>query len=211
MGREMSERIPVRFRYLVLLGLTFHLLLVVGIPWSGGARINADMTAAVASLRNLHAAQKQFRDGGAADLDGDGVSGYGSFLELSAATAVRGDAQVGLLAPPLMSPAWRRAGPAGVVTRSGYRFRIFLPASDGGWRCPDARGFRWSAIDPDRAEREWRAYAWPTVWHEESHGRTFFLDASGAVLAAETDAWEKGAPPAADAREKDGVEWTEIR
>lgn len=76
----------------------------------------ANETAAIATLRNIHAAQWQFRHAG--------PDHYGTFRELSAGSPVRGTGR--LIDPPMLSRAFQQVRPDGTVLRSGYRFRIDL-------------------------------------------------------------------------------------
>jgi hypothetical protein len=94
-------------------------------------RINANETAAVATLRNLASAQEQFRSAG--------HDRFGTFGELSAGVPVRGTDR--RLDPPVLSPAFRKVLPDGTVKRSGYRFRLDVGKDT--WR-----GFAWP--DPQR-------------------------------------------------------------
>jgi hypothetical protein len=113
-----------------LAALALHAGVALGVFGHRCARFNANETAAVATLRNIASAQKQFRE--------VVPDRYGTFGELSADAPIRGTDR--LLSPPLLSGAFRGALSDGTVRRSGYRFRIDL--EDGGWRCfawPDPR------------------------------------------------------------------------
>lgn len=94
-----------------------------------GARLNANETAAIATLRNLHSAQEQFHAT---------IGRYGTFPELSGmAVLPETDAP---LDPPVLSAAFRQPLSDGTILRSGYRFRIVL---DGqrfcAWSWPEKR------------------------------------------------------------------------
>ena len=76
-------------------------------------RINANETAAIATMRNLHSAQQQFHEV---------VGRHGTFLELSGVAVLP---ETGApLEPPVLSGAFRQPLPDGTILRSGYRFRI---------------------------------------------------------------------------------------
>jgi len=72
----------------------------------------------------------------------------------------------------------------GIVMRSGYCFRMFLPGKDGA-PIPenDTGGAKGAAIDPAWAETVWCCYAWPAT-AGESGQRVFFINHTGDVLAA---------------------------
>jgi len=84
-------------------------------------RINANETAAIATLRNIHSAQRQFHGV---------VGGFGTFGEPSGAVPIRGTDR--LLDPPVLSGAFRTPLADGSIIRSGFRFRIDLTGET--WR-----------------------------------------------------------------------------
>lgn len=131
---------------------------------------------AIATLRNIVAAQAQFQAAAWADEDKDGTGEYGSLAELAAAAGAR-DGEV--IVAPLLAPAFRTVG-KGRVERDGYRFRIYLPGANGR-PVPerDGGGIGAGQADPDLAEACWCAYAWPA----EGEGRTFFTNQVGDVLS----------------------------
>src|SRR5262245_65982285 len=61
----------------------------IAIPNLLSARLSANETAAVATLRNLSSAQAQVQASGSIDGDGDGSGEYGYFGELSGAFNTR--------------------------------------------------------------------------------------------------------------------------
>jgi prepilin-type N-terminal cleavage/methylation domain-containing protein len=123
------------------------IIAAIAIPNLLSARLNANETAAIATLRNISSAQAQFQATAKADLDRDGTGGFGSFIELSGASVVRGDSVVGKLNPPVLSGAFRTPTAAtGFVSRSGYNFKICLPTPAGLADVPD-QDADWSAVD----------------------------------------------------------------
>jgi len=204
-------------------------LAVVSIPLhtsTGGG----NETSACATLRNIYSAQEQFRETALADTDGDGKGEYGFFGELSAECFVRGTQKQ--LDPPVLSGAYRVVDEHGVVRRSGYCFRIFLPGRDGahvteraspqrsvvvprpadqrtGYPCCGTRRVAMAEvavagpIETDAAEQRWYAYAWPI--HAGCTGtRSFYIDQGGVMLATEDPlAGPPHAPPP-----RDGRRWT---
>jgi hypothetical protein len=85
-----------------------------------------------------------------------------------------------LISPPILSPALANVDARGIVTKSGYAFRISLPAEDFG-AARECRGSALSApVDVDAAEARWCAYAWP-VAVGNSGKRAFFVDQDGEV------------------------------
>lgn len=146
----------------------------------GGCRLNANESAAIATLRNIHSAQSQFQAAAAIDRDGDGRGEYGWFLELAGGAPLRGTGAA--LAAPLMSRAFARQHD-GRVSRSGYWFVMWLPAQGGGWLAEGTTG----AIDADAAEAGFRCGAWPIA--ADKARRAFFTDAEGSVWACNNSDW----------------------
>ncbi len=89
---ELPISRPVALRA-VLYGVLLSLGLVVAFPrfHSGPCRGgHHNESAAIATLRNIHSAQGEFRAMAFVDEDGDGVGEFGTLQELSAAVAPRG-------------------------------------------------------------------------------------------------------------------------
>jgi hypothetical protein len=169
-------------------------------PRTATARTAADEIAAIATLRNLVAAQAQFQAAALADEDQDGVGEFGSFAELSGALGVR-DGKI--LNPPVLSSAFKKVA-RGSVERNGYRYRIYLPQTGGqpvGER--DKGGIGSREVDPDVAETAWCCYAWPA----DGEGRTFFTNEKGDVLLTEDGAYsgDRAPPPYAAYRSASGL------
>jgi hypothetical protein len=197
-------------------------------PRWDGPRLHARETAAVATLRNIASAERQFRELRTVDRDGDGRAEYGTLAELAGSRDLRGDPALGRLDPALISGAFRHPDPDGTVTRSGYRFRILLPGGDGQPLCPDADPAAFDRVRPDAAARGFLVHAWP-VTHEPGCARTFLAGPDGRVFA--TDHGEtlgpRGPDPASGLRpeaagnllgplaegvaDAGGLVWTEVR
>jgi type II secretory pathway pseudopilin PulG len=174
------------------------IIAAIAIPNLLSARLNANETAAVATLRNISSAQAQFQATAKADSDNDGTGEFGAFIEMSGAIDVRGDTDVGKLNPPVISGAFRNPNTPGYVSRSGYYFKIYLPSVAGVGLVADADGFTMSGINSDLAETTWCCYAWP-VNYGNSGNRTFMVNQTGDVVASENSAYSGFAGPAADA------------
>jgi prepilin-type N-terminal cleavage/methylation domain-containing protein len=172
------------------------IIAAIAIPNLLSARLNANETAAIATLRNISSAQAQFQATAKADTDNDGTGAFGTFLELSGASDVRGDGTVGLLNPPVLSGAFRRPNGDGFVSRSGYFFAIYLPDNNGqGVVCDDGGG--WGAVNEDLAETTWCCYAWP-VNYGNSGNRTFHVNQTGDVTTTEDNGYSGTTEPPPD-------------
>lgn len=205
-------------------------LAFVAAPHHAHHGVIGNETAALATLRNLCSAQQQFRERGLADADADGKGEYGLFGELSGACFVRGTERP--LDPPVLSASFRVVDEQGVVHRSGYCFRIFLPGREGGWvtehttprpvvvapvpvseqGCCAGRDLRPVArsevavtgpVAPDSAEQRWYAYAWP-IDAGRTGNRSFYVDQDGDIYATE----ERRSSPPSLPLARDGRRWT---
>ena len=171
----------------------------VAIPKLMSARLAANESAAISTLRSISSSQAQFQSTASVDSDGDGGGEYGFFGEMSGAMPLREYDQatdaptigVDLLSPAMLSGAFgdveADGAGDGVVARSGYYFKVFLPqatlAGITGAQPEDAAGgaTAGSEPDPNNCEILWCCYAWP-VEAGKSGNRTFFINQDGDVL-----------------------------
>jgi prepilin-type N-terminal cleavage/methylation domain-containing protein len=161
------------------------IIAAIAIPNLLSARLNANETAAIATLRNISSAQAQFQATSKADTDNDGTGEFGCFSELSGAIDVRNSATVGKLNPPVLSGAFRNPNGSGYVSRSGYFFAIFLPDSSGDGVLPDdGVAATMTSVDSDLAETTWCCYAWP-VNYGNSGNRSFMVNQTGDIVSSE--------------------------
>ena len=152
----------------------------IAIPNLLSARLNANESAAIATLKNISSAQAQCQASGVIDANANGSGEYGTFGELSGKSTVRGGTQQ--ISPPVLSTAFGNVL-ASRVTRSGYMFQMYLPDVGAAGIAEDATGgYTGAAIDPGQAETLWCCYAWPQVFGN-SGKRTFFINQSGDVLS----------------------------
>ena len=161
------------------------IIAAIAIPNLLAARLSANETAAIATLRNIISAQAQFQQSAKVDEDNDGTGEYGGFNDLSGDPMNR-VAMAPTLVPPVLSGAFRILNMAGEVSRSGYFFRIYLPAIMGAGAAigEPQNGFIAGSIEPDLCETTWCGYAWP-VNYNQSGNRTFFTNQAGDVTATE--------------------------
>lgn len=162
-----------------LLGTALILLVATAaVPFlSDGARTSE--TSAIGTLRSIASAEQAFRRACYVDMDGDGKGEFGTFRELSAGAPLRAHLGRQLLDPPLLSPSFHAVDVNGCVERSGFAFRLYLPARDGTWVCADRNDRK---VSVDGAESRFRAFAWP-LRRTERYDRVFCVDESGAVRA----------------------------
>jgi prepilin-type N-terminal cleavage/methylation domain-containing protein len=163
----------------------------VAIPRLLGAKSSANETSAVAVLRAITAAQMQIATSNSIDTDGDGISEFAYFAELSG----RAPARVSLGGVPAAgvvgidelepSPLISALGAVNqrVVTRSGYMFQLWLPDPAGAGIPEDLNGGKVAGPfpDPNNGESRWCAYAWPMTAGSTGN-RAFFVNQEGVIL-----------------------------
>jgi prepilin-type N-terminal cleavage/methylation domain-containing protein len=167
------------------------IIAAIAIPNLLSARLNANETAAVATLRNISSAQAQFQASSHADYDADGTGEFGVFGELSAADNVRGTTST--ISPSVLSGAFKSVDAEGEVSRSGYLFQIFLP-NGVGLGIPEDNGGGIAdptTLDADLCETTWCCYAWPANYNN-SGNRTFFVNQTGDVTACDFEDYSGG-------------------
>ena len=167
------------------------IIAAIAIPNLLSARLNANETSAISTLRNVSSSQSQFQASAKADVDGDGTGEFGYFRELSGAIGVRTNATGGAvgntLNPPVLSGAFRTFNATSEVSRSGYLFKMFLPAGSGVGSpevCPLGVAGTFTAIDSDIAETSWCCYASPSSY-STSGNRSFFVNQTGDITGAD--------------------------
>ena len=142
----------------------------IAIPKMMSARISANENAAIATLRSIASAQAQLQSSSAIDTDADGGGEYGYFGELAGSDGLRqyNSATVvpsvgaNVLTPSILPTAFSNVSATGDVTRSGYVFKIFLPAATAtgailGLAETSGGGSGATLPDPDNCEMDVRA------------------------------------------------------
>jgi prepilin-type N-terminal cleavage/methylation domain-containing protein len=191
-----SGRIPSRQNQgftlieLLIVIVLIAIIAAIALPNLFAARVNANETAAIATLRAISSAQAQFQGSAHADRDWDGVGEYGTFREMSGADVVRAGtaAQKDPIRPAVLSGGFRTTNANGETSRSGYLFKIFLPGDAGTSDCPDESG-TYAAVDEDIAETTWCCYAWPVV-QSNSGNRSFLMNQGGTITSVENDSYD---------------------
>lgn len=167
----------------------------IAIPKLMSARLAANESAAISTLRSIASAQAQIQASSAIDSDADGGGEYGYFGELSGADPLRvsvagvpaaGAVGVDELNPAMLSSAFGDIA-VSTVQRSGYVFQIYLPSSTvAGVTDAEAEALLGGADaanlpDADNCEILWSAYAWP-VDVNKTGNRAFFINQEGDLL-----------------------------
>jgi prepilin-type N-terminal cleavage/methylation domain-containing protein len=154
----------------------------IAIPNLLSARLNANESAAIATLKNISSAQAQCKTSGSIDGNSNGAGEYGFFGELSGRVAVHTGTQP--IDPPVLSTAFGNITAQSNVMRSGYLFHMFLPTATSTGSSETATvggGAGTPLVDADQAEVLWCCYAWPVIYGA-SGNRTFFINQMCDVL-----------------------------
>ena len=161
-----------------------------------GARLSANETSAVGSMRALMSAQMQVQSAGSIDTDGDGQAEFAYLGELggnvparisAGGTAAAGVVGVHELAPSPLTGALGSVSQS-VVTHSGYVFQVFLPTNSAalgpvGGMSEDNGGGKSAAPFPDSdgGEQFFCAYAWP-LSAGKTGNKAYFINQEGVIL-----------------------------
>ena len=99
----------------------------IAIPNLLSARLNANESAAIATLRNVISAQSQVQAQGAIDVDQDGIGEYGFFAEMAGVMNMRNPGAAAVpLTPPVLSGALGLVDANGHVNKAGYLFKMYI-------------------------------------------------------------------------------------
>jgi len=163
----------------------------VAIPRVLGARLSANETSAIATMRAIVTAQMQATSSASIDTDSDGRAEFGYFGELCGTIPTRvstpggpGAGVVGIheLEPsPLLSSMGSISN--GVATHSGYVFQMWLPDAAGAGVPEDPGGGKTAGPfpDSDSSETSFCAYAWP-MSSGATGNKCFFINQDGLIV-----------------------------
>jgi len=156
----------------------------IAIPNLLAARVAANETAAVSTLRSITSSETQFQRALYADENRDGQGEYGYMAEMGGRVFVRGTTRS---ATATLSSSLGIVNATGEASRSGYFYRIYLPETGGtGHRENAGGGVTAGALKPSLAEVNWCCYAFPEHFGG-SGNRTFFVNERCDIMTG-TDA-----------------------
>ncbi len=155
------------------------IIAAIAIPNLLSARLNANESAAISTLRNVVSAQAQIQAQAAIDVDADGIGEHGFFAEMAGSVNLRGG--VAPLTPACLSGALGIVDANGFVNKAGYYFGLYLPAAAGVPVLEAGGGGDPGGLDNDLCENTWACYAWP-VNRSNTGNRTFMVNQTGDLL-----------------------------
>jgi len=153
----------------------------IAIPNLLSARLNANESAAIATLRNVVSGQAQVNAASSIDVDTDGIGEHGFFAEMAGSVDLRGAPAGTRLAPAILSGSLGNVDANGFVNKAGYFFAMYLPAANGAPTLEAAGGGDPGGLDDDLCENTWACYAWP-VGRANTGNRVFMVNQTGDVL-----------------------------
>lgn len=175
----------------------FRFLVLEAMPGMVEGGTTATEQREVSRLREILFAEDAWRRNGFFDPDGDHVGSAGFLGELAGQRGVRGGARTDPAVlqnyPELVTT---RLGPAADI--GGYLVIVCLPKRGGGFTAQPS-----DAVDDERAEREFYAYAWPSK-SGQGLSTAYFLDEHERILLADSREAEPqrllgpDAPPSCD-------------
>ena len=185
---------------LLIILVVIAILVTMALPSLLGSRIEANETAALATVRAIVQAQMAFANRKEADLNKNGTGEFGTFGEMSGNVAVRAaNGGTRFMAPTTINHSFRAISPIGEMARNGYYYRIYLPDAAGNGLIERPGGGADPAVNADLAETTWCIYAWPQR-QGVSGRKTFFANQSGDIVFTEDANYTgPGAPLAAGA------------
>ncbi len=160
------------------------IIAAIAVPNLLSARLAANESNAIATLRQLVSSQAQLQQGGAIDSDADGTGEYGFFGDLSGLYPLDshgGVANANTLNPPVLAASFRNINGAGEVVKGGYVFKIYLPTAGNSSDVETGAGTNIVQADADACELSWAAYAWPADLSNTGN-RAFFVNQAGEIM-----------------------------
>lgn len=163
------------------------IIAAIALPNLLSARISSNESAAISTMKHIVSAQSVAQTAGVIDQDTDGLGEYAWFGEMGGVVQVRDNS--GPNGGPRMTPcslakSLGLVNANGVVTKSGYVYRLALPTAGGAPVTEAGGGGSPAGEDPNLCEVAWVCYAWP-AGYATSGKRVFAVNQSGDVVQSD--------------------------
>jgi prepilin-type N-terminal cleavage/methylation domain-containing protein len=180
----MARRAGFTLIELMIVIAIIAIIAAIAIPNLLAARLSANESAAIATLRLFVSSQTAVQNSRGIDVDRDGVGEFGWLAEMSGALAVRdafGPHAGPVFTPPILAGSLGEVDPNGMVQKAGYVYRMVLPAAGGAGLGEAAGGGSPTGEDPDQTELWWTAHAWPAAYANTGR-RAFCVSQKGDIV-----------------------------
>jgi len=160
------------------------IIAAIALPNLLSARLSSNESAAIATMKQIVSAQSVAKTTAVIDQDTDGLGEYAWFAEMGGVVNVRdptGPNNGPRMTPQALAQSMSMVNANGLVTKSGYIYRLAMPAAGGAAVLEAAGGGSPTAEDPDLCETTWVCYAWPASF-ANSGKRAFVVNQEGDVL-----------------------------
>jgi prepilin-type N-terminal cleavage/methylation domain-containing protein len=180
----MARRAGFTLVELMIVIAIIAVLAAIALPNLLSSRMSANESAAIATLRQMISSQVAVQNSRGIDQDIDGIGEYAWLAEMTGVVQVRdatGPRNGPFLVPPTLSESLGHVDLNGLVTKSGYVYRLSLPDVSGAGLTEAANGGSPTSEDPDLAEQYWIVYAWPSGYSNTGK-RAFCVDQRGDIV-----------------------------
>jgi len=160
------------------------IIAAIAIPNLLSARLSANESNAISTLRNMVTSQAQFQSASNIDEDQDGTGEYGCFAEMSGKCNLTRGGLNSPLNPAILPATFQTISAQGYATKSGYLFVMFLPSAANppvGIKDVANGATPPAGVDPNNCEAMWCCYGWPADAGTTGN-RAFFVNQRGEIL-----------------------------
>ncbi len=177
------------FTLMELLIVVSMIAIIAGIalPNLLSARIGANESAAISTMKHIVSAQSVAQTAAVIDQDTDGLGEYCWFAEMGGMVPVRdntGPNGGAIMTPSSLARSLGVVNANGVVSKSGYVFRLALPAPGGAPVTEAGGGGSPAGEDPNLCEVAWVCYAWPAGYGTAGK-RVFAVNQGGDLVQSD--------------------------